>query len=341
MVEALKAARKEVASKEKAMATLILPTDALEQVAKLKPATREQLAQVPGFGVTRAERYGDPLLVCVRAHLEALKAAGCADGGGCGSSAPGGGSVGAGPSDSAGAAVAASNAGKAADVRSGNWVRIRYSHYCEEFALADGGKLDFRIIDAKYMLSHVFAGMFSCRLLLQAEAAGPAAAASTAILPDGGKLKIVEAASGGTGGRVVSGAFSSLRPQSEYVLQVQEDPKQAAASRRAAASKRGTAGASGSSEGFGRALGGKSKGSELVTQELKKLSAEELREGGAKYRTLLAQRDLEDMMADNAVLGEDSSGCSCMWGNPCAAPHACKDWANRFEVAKKHGWKGF
>ena len=44
---------------------------------------------------------------------------------------------------------------------------------------------------------------------------------------------------------------------------------------------------------------------------------------------------------DSAILGEDSSGCSCIWGNPCAMPHACKDWKNRLEVAKKHGWKGF
>ena len=60
--------------------------------------------------------------------------------------------------------------------------------------------------------------------------------------------------------------------------------------------------------------------------------------------------------------GEDSSTCSCLYGNPCSSscvqhrltifwrtsmlsyiPHAdnCKDWKNRFEVAKKHGWKGF
>ena len=82
-------------------------------------------------------------------------------------------------------------------------------------------------------------------------------------------------------------------------------------------------------------------GSALVTEELKKLSTDELREGGGKYRELLEQRDWEDAMAENAILGEDSSGCSCIWGNPCVAPHACKDWKNRFDVAKQHGWKGF
>eukprot|EP00050_Salpingoeca_kvevrii_P022494 m.127361 g.127361 ORF g.127361 m.127361 type:complete len:124 (-) comp9721_c0_seq2:59-430(-) len=39
--------------------------------------------------------------------------------------------------------------------------------------------------------------------------------------------------------------------------------------------------------------------------------------------------------------GEDSSNCSCIEGNPCAVPYNCRDWENRFEIAKKNGWKGF
>ena len=39
--------------------------------------------------------------------------------------------------------------------------------------------------------------------------------------------------------------------------------------------------------------------------------------------------------------GEDSSSCSCIEGNPCAVKYNCKDWNNREEVARKHGWKGF
>ena len=65
----------------------------------------------------------------------------------------------------------------------------------------------------------------------------------------------------------------------------------------------------------------------------------------SRWHPALEARDLEDAMGetevDSAILGEDSSGCSCIWGNPCAMPHACKDWKARFEVAKKHGWKGF
>jgi hypothetical protein len=36
-------------------------------------------------------------------------------------------------------------------------------------------------------------------------------------------------------------------------------------------------------------------------------------------------------------------GCSCIEGNPCteANKYNCKNWNNRFEVAKKNGWKGF
>eukprot|EP00729_Bicosta_minor_P002369 gene2369-32902_t len=44
---------------------------------------------------------------------------------------------------------------------------------------------------------------------------------------------------------------------------------------------------------------------------------------------------------DGAALGEDSASCSCIEGNPCAVQYNCKNWNNRFEVAKANGWKGF
>ena len=36
-------------------------------------------------------------------------------------------------------------------------------------------------------------------------------------------------------------------------------------------------------------------------------------------------------------------GCSCLEGNPCteANKYNCKNWNNRFEIAKQNGWKGF
>lgn len=48
-------------------------------------------------------------------------------------------------------------------------------------------------------------------------------------------------------------------------------------------------------------------------------------------------RRIDDGSGDN----EDKASCSCIEGNPCAVAYNCKDWSNRFEVAKKHGWKGF
>ena len=30
-----------------------------------------------------------------------------------------------------------------------------------------------------------------------------------------------------------------------------------------------------------------------------------------------------------------SASCSCIEGNPCAVKYNCKDWANRYEVARK------
>eukprot|EP00040_Diaphanoeca_grandis_P016662 m.86257 g.86257 ORF g.86257 m.86257 type:complete len:310 (-) comp25949_c0_seq1:16-945(-) len=43
----------------------------------------------------------------------------------------------------------------------------------------------------------------------------------------------------------------------------------------------------------------------------------------------------------DAVDGEDAASCSCVEGNPCAVAYNCKNWANRFDVAKANGWKGF
>jgi hypothetical protein len=38
--------------------------------------------------------------------------------------------------------------------------------------------------------------------------------------------------------------------------------------------------------------------------------------------------------------GRAKEGCSCLYGNPCMDQYVCSDWAHRFEVAKKNGWKG-
>ena len=54
-----------------------------------------------------------------------------------------------------------------------------------------------------------------------------------------------------------------------------------------------------------------------------------------------AERAIEEDKEKNGVVTEKREGCSCIEGNPCLDAYGCKDWSNRFEVAKKHGWKGF
>ena len=63
------------------------------------------------------------------------------------------------------------------------------------------------------------------------------------------------------------------------------------------------------------------------------------------------QKDMEKVRAriaadSNVTISstnvERVEGCSCIEGNPCtdANKYNCKDWENRFAIAKKNGWKG-
>lgn len=350
LLEALKKARKKVADQHNLMTNMVCATEMLEAVARLKPITVAALAEVDDFGPTRAARYGEPLLECIRAHIDAVVATG-------GDAAPGSGHGTATDAPSAeGDATATAATVSGGGGGGGGHVTVRYNHYSEEFTLSADGKLDFRLVDDKYALTYVFKGKPRIRLqrLASGAAAGGALAPATVkgdeIWPDGGALLFPEgrapAANGLAGAQAVSGTFSGLSAGAQYLVVVDEDPKERA--KMAAANAAGSKGGMGSKSGggFGRAVGGGTRGSALITAELKKLSAEELREAGPKYRALLEARDLEDAMGgetevDSAILGEDSSGCSCLYGNPCAMPHACKNWKDRFEIAKKNGWKGF
>ena len=198
----------------------------------------------------------------------------------------------------------------------------------------------------RYALSYVFKGNPSFKLQICGGGGGSGSGSSAGgsgdvLLPDGGKLSF----EGPDGARAAVGTFSGLVAGGEYLVVVEEDKKELAKLNASGGAYSAASGKKlGGGGGFGRSVGGGTRGSALVTAELKKLSPEELKEGGAKYRALLEARDLEDALGGNddaAILGEDSSGCSCIFGNPCAMPHACKDWRNRFEIATKHGWKGF
>lgn len=67
----------------------------------------------------------------------------------------------------------------------------------------------------------------------------------------------------------------------------------------------------------------------------------------AAYEAANARREAEEVAGDEGEKdgldgfgGEDKANCSCIEGNPCVSKYNCKDWNNRFEVAKNNGWKG-
>jgi hypothetical protein len=326
LLETLKKARKVIADEQKLMTTMVVTTQTLEQIAQVQPTSADQLAALDGMGPTRTARYGEPLLECVRKHHEALGAAGsgnerASSSGSCSSAAP------------SAAAPAAAEGEAAAAPPTEAMVTVRYSHYKDKFRIVDG-RLDFRTVDDKYAISYVFKGLFCCRLATDAKGDG-------SFGPTGGTLSFLV---DDEGGRVAGGEFAGLQPDHEYFLLVDEDPEHA--------EEKGVPYKAPSSKSGGRGRGGTSS----ITAELKRMSAEQLRaassggEGAAKYRALLEARDLEDAMRDDEddwdddsamVLGEDKASCSCLFGNPCASNSNCKDWKNRFEVARRNGWKGF
>jgi hypothetical protein len=62
----------------------------------------------------------------------------------------------------------------------------------------------------------------------------------------------------------------------------------------------------------------------------------------AEYSKEVAERRAkEDADAENGIVKTKTESCSCIEGNPCVDKYCCKDWDNRYAVAKKNGWKGF
>jgi hypothetical protein len=52
------------------------------------------------------------------------------------------------------------------------------------------------------------------------------------------------------------------------------------------------------------------------------------------------RQEAEDNEAKGLPQTSSAESCSCIEGNPCMDRYGCKDWENRYEVAKKNGWKG-
>jgi hypothetical protein len=175
-------------------------------------------------------------------------------------------------------------------------VRVRYNHYNKEFNVVDG-TLQFEDIDAEYSFSFVFKGNFTCQLT---DGSGSVYA------PDGSGLRreMRKDPSGfdpDAEEEAVVGTFSGLAlqdadgKQAAYVITVDEDPIVAATETKRNTPYRAPSSTSGAGGGVGP---GAARGSALVTAELKNMSADELREGGARYRELLEARDLEDLMGE-------------------------------------------
>lgn len=65
---------------------------------------------------------------------------------------------------------------------------------------------------------------------------------------------------------------------------------------------------------------------------------QKLAEESAKKR---AQDEELEKSGAKLVQKTKMESCSCIEGNPCLDKYCCKDWEHRYDVAKKHGWKGF
>ena len=143
---------------------------------------------------------------------------------------------------------------------------VRYNHYKEEFQIADG-RLAVFDVDDRLCLSFAFP---KCRLHLTDTEGSP--------YPN-----VDEDSSGGF--------FQSLQSGKTYWVLVEEDSEEARQSE-----ARNRAYLERKAKQRDPACSTEKRGVALITEELKKLSAEELREAGPRYQELLAARDLEDCL---------------------------------------------
>lgn len=85
----------------------------------------------------------------------------------------------------------------------------------------------------------------------------------------------------------------------------------------------------------------------LVDDEVYYVYVEEEAEQKARDEAIMRQRlkQSEDPVLTNKADKRDDGRvletCSCIYGAPCIDEYGCKDWTNRFAIAKQNGWKGF
>lgn len=206
-------------------------------------------------------------------------------------------------------------------------VRLKYSHYDQEFPLEVGGTVSFASIDERYALSFVFKGDFVVRLV---EAAAPPTTTSQRSWRDRGARGGVGVGVGGAEGDGggggeddgsdgaasrptfmmdrTSGTFRGLKGGSTYEVSVEEDE---------AAEARGPSGPTRlsaqslaavqqhaqqiTSKPAAKALPGRSDDGStqtgfLLSQELKSLSVAEIEERSERYKQLKEAQDLQDVV---------------------------------------------
>ena len=208
-------------------------------------------------------------------------------------------------------------------------VRLKYSHYNQEFNLEVGGSLRFASLDERYSLSFVFKGQFGVRLVeLPPVAAGGGSAAgagrfnSQARGRDRFRTPPPQApASGGEGEAArrvinmdVNGVFFGLKGGLTYEVTVEEDDEAEALARAEggeAARPRLSAAAltaqqqqqmqmqmqaRGAAPLAGRADDGRTRVGELLSAELRNLSVNEIAERSERYQRLREAQDLQEVV---------------------------------------------
>ena len=151
-------------------------------------------------------------------------------------------------------------------------VHVRYNHYNSAFEIVDG-RLLFEVVDVEYCISFVFKGAWRARLYSAADGSMCARVDGLAPSTDEGREN-----------PQICFGFDGLEPGGAYTLSVEED----AAAEEAAGPRKTYKGA----EKDDAAASGASR----LTDELKALSTDELRDGSERYKALKEARDLEDVL---------------------------------------------
>ncbi len=158
---------------------------------------------------------------------------------------------------------------------------MRFNHYKEEFPTLDG-ELAAAGIAERWSFSFAYSGAYKLHL--------------TAIASN---ARVEERSPAGVH---LDTLFTNCVDGAEYRVEIEEDDGAEAAAAAAAPARKielisMDAAAAAMRGGSDSAVGAKGKrGVDALTEELKKLSPEELRAGGDKYKALLEARDLEDIL---------------------------------------------